>query len=64
LLLALASTFITGLTTIFYCLRFETSLFVIFYNKQGYGGSIWTCLHTGGHILAEKEAMVALCFHF
>jgi hypothetical protein len=28
----------SGLATIFYCLRFETSLFVASYNSQGYGG--------------------------
>jgi hypothetical protein len=27
-----------GLATIFYCLRFETSLFVAFYESQWYGG--------------------------
>jgi hypothetical protein len=36
-----------GLATIFYCLRFETSLFVASYDSQGYGGSIRPCLHTG-----------------
>jgi hypothetical protein len=29
-----------GLATIFYCLRFETSLFVASYDSQGYGGGI------------------------
>jgi hypothetical protein len=29
-----------GLVTIFYCLRFETSLFVASYDSQGYGGGI------------------------
>jgi hypothetical protein len=29
-----------GLVTIFYCLRFETSLFVAYYNSQGYVGNI------------------------
>jgi hypothetical protein len=33
--------------TIFYCLRFETSLFVASYNSQGYGGRIRPRLHTG-----------------
>jgi hypothetical protein len=28
------------LATIFYCLRFETSFFVTFYDSQGYGGGI------------------------
>jgi hypothetical protein len=36
-----------GLVTIFYCLRFETSLFVASYDSQGYGGGIRTRLHTG-----------------
>jgi hypothetical protein len=36
-----------GLATIFYCLRFETSLFVTSYDSQGYGGGIQPCLHTG-----------------
>jgi hypothetical protein len=36
-----------GLETIFYCLRFETSLFVASYDSQGYGGGILTLLHTG-----------------
>jgi hypothetical protein len=35
------------LVTIFYCLRFETSLFVASYNLQGYGGGIRSRLHTG-----------------
>jgi hypothetical protein len=36
-----------GLETIFYCLRFETFLFVASYESQGYGGGIWLRLHTG-----------------
>jgi hypothetical protein len=36
-----------GLAIIFYCLRFETSLFVTSYDSQGYGGGIRPCLHTG-----------------
>jgi hypothetical protein len=35
-----------GLVTIFYCLRFETSLFVASYGPQVYGGGIRHCLHT------------------
>jgi hypothetical protein len=31
-----------GLVTIFYCLRFETSLFAASYDSQGYGGGILT----------------------
>jgi hypothetical protein len=49
MLLALASRFFSGpsplgLDTIFYCLRFETSLFV---PSQGHGGGIRPRLHTG-----------------
>jgi hypothetical protein len=29
-----------GLMIIIYCLRFETSLFVVSYDSQGYGGGI------------------------
>jgi hypothetical protein len=36
-----------GLETIFYCLRFETSLFVAPYDSQGHGGGIRPRLHTG-----------------
>jgi hypothetical protein len=36
-----------GLATKFYCLRFETSLFVASYDSQGHGGSIRPRLHTG-----------------
>jgi hypothetical protein len=35
------------LVTIFYWLRFETSLFVASYDSQCYGGGIWTRDHTG-----------------
>jgi hypothetical protein len=36
-----------GLATIFYYLRFETSLFVASYDSQGHGGGIRPRLHTG-----------------
>jgi hypothetical protein len=36
-----------GLVTIFYCLIFETSLFVASYESQGHGGGIRPRLHTG-----------------
>jgi hypothetical protein len=36
-----------GLATIFYCLRFETSLSVASYDSQGHGGGIRHRLHTG-----------------
>jgi hypothetical protein len=35
-----------GLVTVFYCLRFETSLFVASYDSQGHGGGIQPRLHT------------------
>jgi hypothetical protein len=43
-----------GLVTIFYCLRFETSLFVTSYNSQVYGGGIQPRLHTG-ETLCHRE---------
>jgi hypothetical protein len=36
-----------GLVAIFYCHRFETSLFVASYDSQGHGGGIQPRLHTG-----------------
>jgi hypothetical protein len=45
MLLALASA--VSNATIFYCLRFETSLFVASYDSQGHGGGIRPRLHTG-----------------
>jgi hypothetical protein len=36
-----------GPMTIFYCLRFETSLFIASYDSQGHGGGIRPRLHTG-----------------
>jgi hypothetical protein len=42
------------LVTIFYCLRFETSLFVASYDSQEYGGGIRPCLHTGLNIPISK----------
>jgi hypothetical protein len=35
------------LATIFYCLRFETSLFVASYDSQGHGAGVQPRLHTG-----------------
>jgi hypothetical protein len=43
-----------GLATIFYCLRFETFLFVASYDSQGHGGDIRPCLHTG--IVASSKS--------
>jgi hypothetical protein len=45
------------LVTIFYCLIFETSLFVASYDSQGHGGGIRPRLHTG---LAANISRVAL----
>jgi hypothetical protein len=42
-----------GLVAIFYCLRFETSLFVASYDSQGHGGGIRPRLHTGVHQVQE-----------
>jgi hypothetical protein len=36
-----------GLQPVFYCLRFETSLSVAFYDSQGHGEGIQPRLHTG-----------------
>jgi hypothetical protein len=36
-----------GLVTIFYCFRFETSVFVASCDSKGYGGGIRPRLHTG-----------------
>jgi hypothetical protein len=36
-----------GLANVFYCLRFETSLFVASYDSQGHGGGIRPRLHMG-----------------
>jgi hypothetical protein len=36
-----------GPANVFYCLRFETSLFVASYDSQGYGGGIQPRFHTG-----------------
>jgi hypothetical protein len=41
-----------GLATVFYCLRFQTSLFVASYDSQGHGGGIRPRLHTGGDLFA------------
>jgi hypothetical protein len=50
-----------GLATIFYCLTFETSLFVASYDLQGHGGGIRSRLHTGillslGILLTDIDA--------
>jgi hypothetical protein len=45
--------------TIFYCLRFETFLFVATYDSQGHGGGIRPRLHTG--ILRWKSKSKSHC---
>jgi hypothetical protein len=49
--------------TIFYCLRLGTSLFVAFYDSQGYGGGILPRLHTGySNIQSESESEPELLY--
>jgi hypothetical protein len=59
LLLVLASAFSgpspVGLVTIFYCLRFETLLFIASYDTQGYGGGIRSRLHTGTDLFQSQS---------
>jgi hypothetical protein len=47
-----------GLATTFYCLRFETSLFVASYDSQGHGGGIRPRLHTG----VSHKSKSKLCY--
>jgi hypothetical protein len=44
-----------GLATIFYCLQFETSLFVASYDSQGHGEGIRPRLHP--ELLSESESL-------
>jgi hypothetical protein len=44
-----------GLVTIFYCSRFETSLFVTSYDSQGYGVDIQPHLQTGVSYSASQS---------
>jgi hypothetical protein len=46
--------------TIFYCLNFETSLFVTSYDLHGHSGGIRTRLHTGVHTCDIVKAKVIL----
>jgi hypothetical protein len=48
-----------GFVIIFYCLRFETSIFVASYDSQGYGGGIRPRLHTE-KIRSESESYVTI----
>jgi hypothetical protein len=47
-----------GLATIFYCLTFETSLFVASCDSQGHGGGIRPRLHTGSTRIEQLTAVV------
>jgi hypothetical protein len=49
------SDYSVGLVTIFYCLRFETSLFVASYDSHGNGGGIRRRIHTGGLLWLSSE---------
>jgi hypothetical protein len=46
-----------GLATIFYCLRFETSLFVASYDSQSRGGGIRPRLHMGLFRLLRQSSL-------
>jgi hypothetical protein len=46
-----------GLETIFYCLRFETSLFVASYDSQGHGEGIRPRLHTGMSLYVSEISL-------
>jgi hypothetical protein len=48
-----------GLATVFYCLRFETSLYVASYDSQGHGGGIQPRLHTGISLLLADTCYIA-----
>jgi hypothetical protein len=47
---AIANVKAVGLVTTFYCLRFQTSLFIASYDSRGYGGGIRPRLHTGDRL--------------
>jgi hypothetical protein len=51
-----------GLATVFYCLRFETSLFVASYDTHGPGGGIPPRLHTG-RLLCAAEHFFIISLH-
>jgi hypothetical protein len=52
------------LATIFYCLSFETSLFVASYDSQGHGGGIRPLLHTGPELNSKSKDHDPLNFFF
>jgi hypothetical protein len=47
-----------GLATVFYCLRFETSLFVTSYDSQGHGGGVRPRLHTGFSLYVTEHLFI------
>jgi hypothetical protein len=47
-----------GLAIIYYCLRFETSLFIASYDSQSYGGGIRHRLHTGSECSKDKRCNI------
>jgi hypothetical protein len=49
-----------GLSTVFYCLSFETSLFVASYDSQGHDGGIRQRLHTGFSELVKIKVTLRL----
>jgi hypothetical protein len=48
-----------GFATVFYCLKFETSLFVASYDSQGHGGDIRPRLHTGDELASEFTSLTS-----
>jgi hypothetical protein len=52
-----------GLATVFYCLRFETSLFVASYDSQGHGGGIRPRFHTGSNWLTSELVSIVTSQH-
>jgi hypothetical protein len=52
-----------GLATVFYCIRFETSLFVASYDSHGHGGGIRPCLHTGAQLIYAAEDFFITTLH-
>jgi hypothetical protein len=57
-----------GLATVFYCLRFDISLFVASYDSQGHGGGIRPRHHTGfnnssqSHIATDGQSVSQSCY--
>jgi hypothetical protein len=52
-----------GLVAIFYCLRFEISLFVGSYDSQGHGGGIRPRLHTGYSVNSQLTVLFITSRH-